>query len=245
MDDWGEDWLIDDPAEIVLMLRAILADGRRSYAEKLEALTMLANLADEEAVNVLRWYADSPDPGLEVVAKLALIEAEGQFLEVPALLDETTDEIVQTILEAADELYALLGPGSSHATWCRELAARLRAAGLTVHTGARALLKYGGQLVEMVPIDLIVDGAIMVDIWTDQDEAEFIDQFDEHYDALDLFFARLRTANLPVGIYLDVVGPLPTWEIVENPELHLPLARVEHILAIPPQRNDTTSSEGW
>ncbi|MDQ7030371.1 MAG: GxxExxY protein [Ardenticatenia bacterium] len=244
MDDWGEEWCVDDPAEIVLMLQAILADGRRSYAEKLEALTMLANLADDDAVNVLRWYAGSPDPGLEVVAQLALIEANGQFLEMPPPWDETTDETINLIVQATDELYELLGPDASHDLWCRELAGRLRAAGLTVHTKARALLKYGGQLVEMVPIDLIVNGSVMVDIWTEQDELNFLSESDEHYDALDLFFARLRTANLPVGIHLDVVGPIPTWEIIENSELHLPLARVEHILAIPTQQDDNTSSEG-
>lgn len=239
IDDWGEDWLVDDPAELVPTLKAILADGGRSYDDKLEALTLLANLADEEAIGVLRWYVRRPDPGLELVAQLALIEAEGCLCETPTPWNDEVEEAISRILQAADDLYEVLGPQASHDTWCRELACTLRAAGLSVHRNARALLKYGGQVVEIVPIDLIVEGSILVNVWTEEDEMRFIEEAaDEEYDALDIFFARLRTAHLPVGVHLDLAGPFATWEVVENPELNMGIPRVEHILAIPPQTDD-------
>ena len=239
MDGWGEDWLVDDPTELVLMLKAILADSRRSYEDKLEALTMLANLADEDAISVLRWYVRRPDPGLEMIAQLALIEAEGRFFETPLTWDEETEDAIGLVLQVADDLYEVLGPHASHTTWRQELARALRAAGLTVHENARALLKYGGQVVEIVPVDLIVEGTVLVNVWTEEDEARFLEEEDiEEYDALDIFYTRLRTANLPVGVHLDLAGPFVTWEIIENPELDMTIPRVEHILAIPPQNRN-------
>lgn len=237
MDEY-EDWILDDSAEMAAMLREVLADSTRSEDEKLEALTMLANLADDEAVRVLRWYSHHADTGFELVAQLALIEAE-QLRSAPSPAPWDA-ELVEFVIDIGDELYNSLGTTASLATWRATLAGILREAGFHTHADARALLKYKGQLVEIAPLDLIVEGEALVSIWTDEREARRLDAWTEEevYEPFDYFYSWLRTANLRWGILLDVTPPRPsgvTWDVVGNSERNASPTKLEHILAIPPQ----------
>lgn len=232
MDDY-DDWLVDDPAEMVAVLRAVLADTGRTKDEKLEALTMLANLADDEALDVLRWYRKHADTGLELDAHLAVIEAESLRTVPP--IDLWSDDLLDLVIDEAELLFDQLGPDASLETWRYELARSLRVEGVEVNEAARALLKYGDQLIEIAPIDLIVDGQALISIWCSERENRRLVGWMEGqtYEPFDFFYSWLRTANLPWGVLLDVTSDQLNWDVAGNLDRHQFSTKVEHILAMP------------
>lgn len=232
MDDY-DDWLVEDPAEMVAVLRAVLADSERTHDEKIEALTMLANLADDEALDVLRWYRHNADTGLELDAHLAVLEAESLRTVPP--IDMWSDDLLDLIIDEAELLFDRLSPDASLEDWRRELAADLRVEGVDVNEGARALLKYGDQLIEIAPVDLIVAGQALVSIWTDERENKRLVGWMEGqtYEPFDFFYSWLRTANLPWGVLLNVTSEELDWDVAGNIDRHQFSTKVEHVLAMP------------
>lgn len=232
MDDY-DDWLVEDPAEMVALLRIVLADSERTTDEKREALTMLANLADDEALDVLRWYRHNADTGLELDAHLAVMEAESLRTVPP--IDLWSDDVLDLIIDEAELLFDQLGPNASLETWRRELAAGIRVEGIAAYEGARALLKYGDQLIEIAPVDLVVDGQALVSIWTEERENRRLVGWMEGqtYEPFDFFYSWLRTANLPWGIVLDVTSDALDWDVAGNLDRHQFSTKVEHVLAMP------------
>lgn len=231
-----EDWLIDDSAEMIAQMRAVLADPRRTTDEKLEALTLLANLADEDALNVLRWYREHADPGLELYAELALAEAE--YLASEPYAEEWEDELVDVVLQAADMLHGQLGPEAGHEDYLHAVAGVLRNEGLRVDEGARALVKYAGRVIEITPLDLIVEGVLLVGIWARDDEAQRLEdaELGDYYEPSDRFYSDLRAANLSWGLLLDVMDSVVSWELLQNLDVDRGGPKVEYVLALNPNR---------
>ena len=95
MEEWS-DWVIDnDPKDMIQQIRTILADRKEVQENKLEALTLLANMADDESVNLLGWYYEHADPGMELTAMLALIAAKrlNKLPEFSAWQDESKQNL--------------------------------------------------------------------------------------------------------------------------------------------------------
>lgn len=235
MDEWSN-WVVDsDPAEMVRQMRGVLADRRRSHDEKLEALTLLTNLASEDSLDVLRWYQEHADPGLEIASLLALHEAN--LLNRPPSFEPWHETLLDLAHEIASPVDVSGKPDQT--TLCDRLEEACRAEGWHVSRGGRALLKYDGILIDMLPIDLIVNHRTLVGVWELEDVERAwreIDQAEDGemvVDALEAFYALLRTANLPWGVLVDVSGRELITDLVENLELDRGTPRVEYVLAVP------------
>lgn len=226
------DWVEDDATEMVAHMRAILADPRKSADEKLEALTLLANLADDEALAVLRWYRSAPDRGMEIYAELALAEAE--YLAADPQTAEWEDAIVDLVLQVADGVHAAMGGNNPRTSYRDALARALRAESMRVDEGARALVKYDGQLIEIATLDLVLEGTLLVGLWGDDDEAQRLTEAEsgEYFEPTDRFYADLRASNLAWGLLLDMAGSVVTWELLQNLDKDRGMPKVEYILAL-------------
>ena len=58
------------------ILKRILANKRADWGRKFLALISLAQIASDEAINILQVYYFNPDPKMRVYAKLAFEEAK-------------------------------------------------------------------------------------------------------------------------------------------------------------------------
>lgn len=238
MEEWS-DWTVDnDPAEMVRQMRSVLADRQRSHTDKVEALTLLTNLADEDSIAVLRWYNEHADAGMEVVAMLALMEANR--LNRPPAIEPWHDEMVERIHELGERLTVSLGAPPDRATFRAALVTELRDVGFQVEEGNRALLKYEGQLIDLALLDIVVNNHVLIGFWDQEDEERALEEFAENYDEeeeepdpMDRFYSTLRAANLPWGIQVDTSGGSVLTDIVANIEVDRGTPRVEYILAVP------------
>jgi hypothetical protein len=236
-----EDWLEGDSVEMVAQMRAILADPYKSNDEKLEALTLLANLADEEALEVLRWYRLAPDAGLELYAELALAEAE--YLASEPQTNDWEDEVVDLVLQVADGVHAAMGGNADRLAYQESLVRALQAEGVRVDEGARALVKYDGQLIELAALDMVLEGKLLVGIWGQDDESQRLDEAEEgeFYDPADRFYADLRASNLSWGLLLDMTGSVVTWELLQNMDKDRGVPTVEYILTLSSSRGPSVN----
>ncbi|MDQ4078338.1 MAG: hypothetical protein M3220_19085 [Chloroflexota bacterium] len=234
MEDWS-DWIVEDsdPAEMIRQMRTVLADRKRSHEEKIEALTLLTNLADDASIAVLRWYSEHADPGMEVPSMLALIEADR--LNRPPSFEPWHEELLEKIHQVSEEL-STRSISPDRREFRETLVRTLREDHWQVEEGGQALLKYDGQLVDMVPVELVVNGQVMIGFWdrTDEEEAWAAVEFEEEIiDPFDRFYAALRTANLPWGIQVDISSHGILTDIVQNMELDRGRPKVEYILSMP------------
>lgn len=244
MEEWS-DWVVEDsdPADMVQQMRGVLANRSRSHEEKMEALTLLTNMADDASIMVLRWYYEHADLGMELPAMLALLEAER--LHEPPAFEAWHEALLEVIHRVGEELTQLYQPDRH--TFQRELVRALQEEGWQVAENGRALLKYEGFLIDMVPIELVVHGQVLISIWDQADaEAALLEAGD--FDALDVpddgevdvvldpfdqFYAVLRTTNLPWGIHIDISDTGVFTDIVQNIEMDRGHPNVEYILALP------------
>jgi hypothetical protein len=235
MEEWS-DWVTEDndPTETIRQMRGLLADRRRSQEDKLEALALLTNLADEDSMAVLRWYRRNADPGMEMASVLALMEADQ--LNRPPRFESWHDDLLEKIHEVAQDSTAF-GSMTSREDFRPMLASALREHGWQVEEGGHALLLYEGQLIDLAPVDLVVNGSTLIGIWDNEDEEnawaalEDGEDGEEALDALDQFYATLRVANLPWGIHIDVSGDTVFTDMVENADLDRGSPRVEYVLS--------------
>lgn len=246
MEEWS-DWVVDgDPMEMVRQMRGVLADRRRSQQDKLEALTWLTNLADEESVEVLRWYHEHADPGMEITSMLALMEANR--LNRPPQFEPWHDSLLERIHEVGETLREVRGSLPLKDEFRDALLHALREEEWHLEEGGRALLKYDGQLVDLAPLDLVVNGQMLIGFWDRGDEDSVIevmseesdetdtdadDDDDETFDPLDRFYATLRAANLHWGVQIDISGDTVFTDLIENIDLDRGTPRVEYILSLP------------
>ena len=244
MEEWS-DWVVedDDPGQMIGRMRHVLADRKRSQRDKLEALSLLTNFADDESVAVLRWYQEHPDPGMEIPSLLALMEADR--LNRPPQFEPWQDALLEQLHDLGSEILAESAPMGKEA-FCAALTERLRAANWAVETGGRGLLKFDGQLINLVPLDMVVNYNTLVDVWDrDAEEAawegfeastaEDEEGDEEVFDPLDHFYAKLRTANLRWGIQLDISGDTLFTDMVENMDVGRGVPDVEYIFAPGPK----------
>lgn len=233
MEEWS-DWVVDnDPAEMIRQMRGVLADRNRSQEDKLEALTLLTNLADDQSVAVLRWYHEHADPGMELTALLALIEASR--LNQPPEFEPWHDQLLEKIHNVGETLFEEQGVFPLRAAFSNALSASLRAEGWRVEKDGHALLKYDGHLIDLTPLDLIINGRVLIGFWDQADEeAGWSDlEEEEPIDPMDRFYAALRSANLPWGIQVDISGDTIFTDMVENSDVDRGTPRVEYILSMP------------
>jgi hypothetical protein len=234
IEEW-DNWIIDSaPADMIQELRLLLADRRRSHDNKLEALTLLTNMADEESLDLLRWYYKNADPGMELTAMLALMEAKRLNRETE--VEPWHDELLEHIHEIADRLstYPPERDSFSHA-----LALALRLEGMQVEEGGYALLKYDGELIDISPLDFVINNQVLIAFWDWHDEEAALknwakgDQDEELPDPLNQFYSTLRAANLRWGIQIDISSDTLITNLIENIEIDHGRPRVEYILAMP------------
>jgi hypothetical protein len=247
MEEWS-DWVVDgDPMEMVRQMRGVLADRKRSQQDKLEALTWLTNLADEESVEVLRWYHENADPGMEITSMLALMEANR--LNRPPQFEPWHDSLLEKIHEVGETLREVRGDLPLKGDFREALVHALREEAWQIEEGGRALLKYDGQLVDLAPLDLVINGQMLVGFWDRDDEDTVVeamseepetgtddDEDDETFDPLDRFYATLRAANLQWGVQIDLSGDTVFTDLIENIDLDRGTPRVEYILSLPVRR---------
>lgn len=230
MDEWN-DWVVDnDPAEVIRQMRGVLQDHERSQEDKIEALTLLANLADDRSVAVLRWYQAHAEPGMEMISALALLEA--QRLNRPPRFEPWHDALVEQIHRIGTEWLAM-GHPPRRAAFRPALGQALRDLGWQVVEGGHALLKYEGQLVELAPLDLVVEGTTLVGLWESEVNEWEVEDDDEVVDPLELFYSTLRAANLAWGIQVDIGIDTIYTNMIENLEVDRGIPKVEYILALP------------
>jgi hypothetical protein len=234
MEEWS-DWVVEDsdPSESVRQMREVLADRGRSADEKTEALALLANLADEASIAVLRWYQEHADPGMEVATMLALLEADK--INRPPRFEPWHESLVETIHEVSEEMSGA-GIFPDRLQFQEALVTAFRARGWRVDEGGRAILKYEGQLVDILPVELVVNDRLLVGIWdrTDEERSQLEgDEEAEEIDPLERFYATLRSANLPWGLQIDISTRNVLTELVQNLELDRGRPKVEYILALP------------
>lgn len=236
MDEWS-DWVIDsDPKDMIQQIRTILADRKEVQENKLEALTLLANMADDESVNLLRWYYEHADPGMELTAMLALIEAKR--LNKEPVFSAWQELLLDHIYDIGESL-TTIGYLPEREPFYEALVEVLRQDGLQVEEKCRAILKYDGHLIDLSPLELIVNNQMLVEFWDRHDQdlihqqwAENGDYDEELLDPMTRFYATLRAANLPWGIQIDISGEDIRTNIVENMEVDRGKPRVEYILSI-------------
>lgn len=237
MEEW-ENWTIedDDPIEMVQHMRAVLADPRRSHDDKLEALSLLTNIADEAAVEVLRWYRGHADRGMELAAILAVMEADR--LNRPPEFAPWHDELIDCIQEVGQSLNPSGGAFPLRTTMREAVARECRERGWQVTEGGQALLKYKGLLVHFVPVDLVVNDNTLVGFWDRDDEEQGWagieeGQDEEMFDPLEIFYSSLRAANLPWGLLVDISGDTLYTDLVQNMDVDRGRPKVEYLLARP------------
>lgn len=235
MDDWDEQF--SDESEVILtveMIQSLLADRHRSEREKLQALSILANMASDESIRVLRWYATHADPGMELASNLALIEA-GRLNHTPQF-DDQIETLLELIYDAC-EIVRASGPLERDALQST-LVTLAEAEGWVAEEHGRALIKRGGFLAALVPVELVINGRILVSFWDDvdqevawlaldRDEGEDLDPFTH-------FYTLLRASNLPWGIQIDISGDggILT-DVIQNLEQDETQQEIEYILAMP------------
>ena len=236
MDEWS-DWVIDsDPKDMIQQIRTILADRKEVQENKLEALTLLANMADDESVDLLAWYYEHADPGMELTAMLALIEAKR--LNKEPVFSAWQELLLDHIYDIGESL-TTIGYLPEREPFYEALVEVLRQDGLQVEEKCRAILKYDGHLIDLSPLELIVNNQMLVEFWDRHDQdlihqqwAENGDYDEELLDPMTRFYATLRAANLPWGIQIDISGEDIRTNIVENMEVDRGKPRVEYILSI-------------
>lgn len=240
MEEWS-DWIVDnDPAEMIQQMRGVLADRRRSHEDKIEALTLLTNIADEASVDVLRWYHEHADPGLELTALLALMEATR--LNRPPTFAPWHDALLERIHEVGEVLTTLHGKLPDRHAFQAALVIALREDGFRVEERGRALLKYDGHLIDLAALDLVLNNQMLLGFWDQADQADALQAMEEDEesdeeepDPMERFYTTLRAANLPWGIQIDISGDTLLTDIVANVEVDRGTPRVEYVLAMPQQ----------
>jgi hypothetical protein len=239
MEEWS-DWVVEDsdPAEMVRQMRTVLADPRRSQDDKLEALSLLTNMADEDAVAVLRWYRDHADPAMRIPAMLAVMEADQ--LNRPPHFADWHDELIEVVQDVGQILNPSGAAFPTREVMRTQVAQALRDGGWRVVEGGQALLKYDGQLINLTPVDLVVNEQLLVGFWDRADEenawADIDDEEDaDMFDPLEQFYATLRSANLPWGLLVDISGDMMYTDLLQNLDVDRGRPKVEYLLSLPKQ----------
>lgn len=233
----SSDWILDnDPKDMIQQIRTILADRNEEQENKLEGLTLLANMADDESVNLLRWYYEHADPGMELTAMLALIEAKR--LHKQPEFSPWQELLLDHIYDIGESL-TIIGYTPNRESFYNALVETLREDGFQVEEGYRAILKYDGHLIDLTPLELMINNKMLVEFWDEKDQDEIHqlwakggDYDEELLDPMTRFYATLRAANLPWGIQIDISGETILTNIVENMEVDRGKPRVEYILSM-------------
>lgn len=247
---YEEGWVSDESGfDFVERFRRVLLDPTSSPEEQREAARILMQIGSAEAVDALRWFAEHGEPDLAFDVRLALKEMQIYAIEGEPDWD-TQNLLMEEIINEAEALFAILGRGVNRETWIDALAERLYREGHDIIEGARAMMRYNTHVIELLPIDMIVDGLLVVHFWTAEDSLNalslgnqpprlFTEEYDEAddpdvpIDPLDECYARVRTADFFVGLLLDVSGDQLTSDFVFNNFYRRTFPYVEYILSIP------------
>nr|WP_290668052.1 hypothetical protein [Ardenticatena sp.] len=245
---YEDGWVSDESGfDFVERFRRVLFDPTSSPEEQREAARILVQIGTDDAVDALHWFIEHGESDLAFDIQLALREIESQSIEGEPDW-ETQNRLFEHIVSHAQGLFTILGHGTDRYTWIDALAESLSLEGHDIIEGARAILRYNNHPIELLPIDLIVDGLAMVYFWTLEDDLNAItwyrenglmlpDEADEGpMDPLDECYTRLRTADLFMGVLLNVSGNHLTFDVVYNNFYRRPFPHVEYILSVPPHQ---------
>lgn len=248
---YEEGWVSDESGfDFIERFRRVLFDPTSSPEEQREAARILVQIGTDDAVDALHWFMEHGESDLAFDIRLALREIEAQSIEGEPDWD-TQNRLLEHIVTHAEGLFTILGRDIDRHTWIDALAESLYREGHDIIEGARALLRYNNHAIELLPLDLIVDGLAMVYFWTTEDNLNYIAWNDstnllapneEHFeeegplDPLDECYTRLRTADLFMGVLLNVSGDRLTYDVIYNNFYRRPFPHVEYILSVPPQQ---------
>ena len=219
MDGWSDWDFPDDPEEMAQQMRAVLEDPYYDHEAKTEVLTLLTNMADGAAREVLRWYRDHAERGMALTAQLALIEAD-RLLDQPDR-EPWHDDLIHRIRVLGEEMNPDGGRFPPHATFRAALAETLRREGWALIEGGQALLWFERELIAFAGLDLVVGGSTLVGFWDrEAEEREWValeeSDSDHRFDPLEPFYVAMRAANLPWGIFIDISGDTLYADLIHN-----------------------------
>ena len=126
-----------------------------------------------------------------------------------------SDALVREIVGAATRVHAILGPGFLESIYARALLSELRSRSLTIERERQIKIWYGSQIVGKHSLDLVVEGAAIIELKANQG-------------LLSVHAAQLRSylkaTDYPFGVLLNFGTATLQWEVqhrrevAENPE---------------------------
>ena len=81
-------------------------------------------------------------------------------------MDDTTEKLTGTIIEAIIRVHQTLGPGFLEAVYQRALLIELKKRGLRTELEKEVVVEYDGEKVGSHRMDLVVDGRVIVEVKT-------------------------------------------------------------------------------
>jgi len=115
-------------------------------------------------------------------------------MRLPSNLPAETELLVERVIGCAIEVHKALGPGLLEAIYCQAMAIELRHHGLRFEKERKVPLLYRGQPLRPHYIDLIVEGAVVV-------ELKAVERLRPVHGAQVLSY--LRAANVRVGLLMN------------------------------------------
>ena len=124
-----------------------------------------------------------------------------QRLKVPTALPDQTEKLVHDVIGCCIAVHRELGPGFAEKVYVRAIELELNAAGIPFQRERRFGVRYRGQIVGVVRLDLIVADALVLEVKSVEQLAPVHHKQIVNY---------MRVAGLRVGLLLNFnVSVLP------------------------------------
>ena len=121
----------------------------------------------------------------------------------------TEDQLVYRILEAARAVHAVLGPGFIEGIYSRALTLELTNKGFHVDRERAIKIWYGSRLVGQHRLDLLVDGAVIIELKANRAIIPV------HVAQMNSY---LHASKYPFGLLLNFGATELQWELIRSSE---------------------------
>jgi GxxExxY protein len=122
-------------------------------------------------------------------------------------MNEGSQQRIQQIVCAARQVHSALGPGFLESIYVRALISELRSQGLPLERERQIKIWYAGKIVGKHRLDLIVDGAVIVELKA-------------NHGIVAVHLAQLRSylqaTTYPLGLILNFGRSDLEWELLES-----------------------------
>jgi GxxExxY protein len=117
------------------------------------------------------------------------------------------DALVREIVDAATQVHTTLGPGFLESIYARALLSELRLRALTIEHERRIKIWYGSSVVGKHSLDLVVEGAAIVELKANRT-------------LIPVHVAQLRSylqaTEYPVGLLINFGTTILQWEVLHR-----------------------------